>query len=43
MPLPMLYIRGYSGSGKTTLIAKLLSDLSKKYKIIVLKTSKKGF
>jgi len=43
MAVGCLYVRGYSKSGKTELISKLLKDLSKNYKIGVIKTSKKGF
>lgn len=43
LPLPVLYIRGPSGKGKTTLIEKLTSDLTGKYKLVVIKSSRKGF
>jgi len=43
MAIAILYVRGYSNSGKTELISRLLKDLSKYYKIGVIKTSKEGF
>lgn len=43
LPLPVLYVRGPSGKGKTALIEKLISDLSREHKLVVIKSSRKGF